>query len=227
MAETQNFDKLNILKRRSEPYADYFGDMQLTSEQKKKRRELALILEDYIMIFFDVIYMGYIQDISNEIMAKQELTYNLYNTLADKGYFESENELDKYIAETVDNAYTSTNDNLANHFDDYDYTGNGPYWVSEDRAMFVAENEANTLCNSAEFVEAKKQGKKNKIWKTYWDDKVRPTHIEVDVTMLPINEYFVVGSALMLYPKDTTSEFSTGSEHPEEYINCRCQCIYV
>jgi len=227
MADLQSFDNINILKRRSLPYDEYYGDMQLTSEQKKKRRELALILEDYIMIFFDVIYMGYMQDISNEIAAKQDLTYNLYETLSDKGFFESEDELDKYIADTVNNAYTSTQDNLVNHFDDYDYTGNGPYWVSEDRAMFVAENEANTLCNSAEFVEAKKQGKKSKIWKTYWDDKVRPTHVEVDVTMLPINEYFVVGNALMLYPKDVTSKYSTGSEHPEEFINCRCQCIYV
>ena len=227
MADLQGFDNINILKRRSLPYEEYFGDMQLTSEQKKKRRELALILEDYIMIFFDVIYMGYMQDISNEIVAKQDLTYNLYNILADKGFFESEDELDKYIADTVNNAYTSTQDNLVNHFDDYDYTGNGPYWVSEDRAMFVAENEANTLFNSQEYMEAKANGYTHKIWMAYPDDRVRPTHVDVDGAKIPIGSYFDVGRARMLYPKDVTSELSTGADCPEEVVNCRCTVIYV
>lgn len=227
MADLQSFDNINILKRRSLPYDEYYGDMQLTSEQKKKRRELALILEDYIMIFFDVIYMGYMQDISNEIVAKQDLTYNLYETLSDKGFFESEDELDKYIADTVNNAYTSTQDNLVNHFDDYDYTGNGPYWVSEDRAMFVAENEANTLFNSQEYMEAKANGYTHKIWMAYPDDRVRPTHVDVDGAKIPIGSYFDVGRARMLYPKDVTSELSTGADCPEEVINCRCTVIYV
>jgi len=227
MADLQSFDNINILKRRSLPYDEYYGDMQLTSEQKKKRRELALILEDYIMIFFDVIYMGYMQDISNEITAKQDLTYNLYETLSDKGFFESEDELDKYIADTVNNAYTSTQDNLVNHFDDYDYTGNGPYWVSEDRAMFVAENEANTLFNSQEYIEAKANGYTHKIWMAYPDDRVRPTHVDVDGAKIPIGSYFDVGRARMLYPKDVTSELSTGADCPEEVVNCRCTVIYV
>lgn len=227
MADLQSFDNINILKRRSLPYDEYYGDMQLTSEQKKKRRELALILEDYIMIFFDVIYMGYMQDISNEITAKQDLTYNLYSTLSDKGFFESEDELDKYIADTVNNAYTSTQDNLVNHFDDYDYTGNGPYWVSEDRAMFVAENEANTLFNSQEYMEAKANGYTHKIWMAYPDDRVRPTHVDVDGAKIPIGSYFDVGRARMLYPKDVTSELSTGADCPEEVVNCRCTVIYV
>lgn len=227
MADIQNFDNINILKRRSLPYAEYFGDMELTDKQKKRRQRLALILEDYIAIFFELIRSEMEINMLNEATVKQELTYNLYDLLADENYFDNDSELNKYISDTVNNAYTSTVENMENHPMDYDYLGETPYWVSEDRAIFMAENEANTLCNSAEFVEAKKQGKQSKIWKTYWDDKVRPTHVEVDVTKLPINEYFVVGSALMLYPKDTTSEFSTGSEHPEEYINCRCQCIYV
>lgn len=226
MADVQSFDKINILKRRSLPYYEYFGDMELTKEQRHKREALALTIEEVIMIFFNIVEVSRDMGILNEVRVKQELMTSLYEVV-DTGYFEDEEQLDKYIVDFVNETYRSTIENLDKYPNDYDYTGNSPYWISEDRAQFVAENEANTLCNSAEFVEAKKQGKKSKIWKTYWDDKVRPTHVEVDVTMLPINEYFVVGSALMLYPKDTTSEFSTGSEHPEEYINCRCQCIYV
>ena len=227
MADIQNFDNINILKRRSLPYAEYFGDMELTDKQKKRRQRLALILEDYIAIFFELIKSEMESDMLNEATVKQELTYNLYDLLADENYFDNDSELDKYITDTVNNAYTSTVENMGNHPMDYDYLGETPYWVSEDRAIFMAENEANTLCNSAEFVEAKEKGYTHKIWVTYSDDRVRPTHIEVEGARIPIDLYFDVGMAHMLYPKDVTSEFSTGAEHPEETVNCRCSISYI
>ena len=61
----------------------------------------------------------------------------------------------------------------------------------------------------------------------YPDNRVRPTHVDANGLKVPIGSYFEVGEALMLYPKDTTSEFSTGAEHPEETINCRCSCKYI
>lgn len=228
MAETQNFDKLNILKRRSEPYADYFGDMLITDKQKKQRIDLAFILEDALAIYFEFIAQRIETGTLNPVTDKQQLVYMLYDSISGKDdIYLPDEDLDKYVIKTAEEIYKTTVDNMAKTPNDMSYDGETPYWVSGDRAMFVAENEANTIYNTSDYNKALIDGKKNKIWKTYWDDKVRPTHIEVDVTMLPINEYFVVGSALMLYPKDTTSEFSTGSEHPEECINCRCQCLYV
>ena len=41
-----DFDKLNILKRHSEPFEDYFKPMLLSPAQKKARMELAFDLED-------------------------------------------------------------------------------------------------------------------------------------------------------------------------------------
>lgn len=224
---TQNFDELNILNRRSLPYSKYFGDMELTPKQRKDREELALILEDYIMLFFDLIQSG-----ANETTVRQEMTYELYKIIDDKGYFEDENQIDKYVAETVKNTYQSTVDNMAKHPNDVseydvekdDYT---PYWISDDRAMFIAENESNTLFNSKEYLEAKAKGYTHKIWMTYPDLRVRPTHVEARGLKVPIGVYFEVGDARMLYPKDVTSEFSTGAEHPEEVVNCRCTCKYV
>ena len=228
----QEFDKLNIIKRRSLPYNEYFGDMTLTPKQKKEREELALILEDYIMLFFDLIQGGV-----NEMHIRQEMTYELYKIVDDKGYFEDETQLDKYVADTVNNTYQSTVDNLMKHPDyvsEYDIqkvanTNEEPkqYWVSDDRAMFIAENEANTLFNSKEYIEAKEQGYTHKIWMVFPDDRVRITHIDANGLKIPIGSYFEVGDALMLYPKDLTSEFSTLGEHPEEYVNCRCQAKYI
>lgn len=223
----QNFDKLNILKRRSLPYREYFGDMELTPKQKEDRERLAVILEDYIMMFFDMINTSLAMNILNETRIKQELIYNLYDALADANYFANDIELNRYITKTVNDAYTSTVDNLESHPMDYDYTGNSPYWVSEDRAMFIAENEANTLFNSKEYIEASAQGYTHKIWVAYPDDRVRPTHVQTNGSKIPIGAYFTVGNARMLYPKDLTSELSTAGDYPEEYINCRCQVVYI
>lgn len=223
----QNFDELNIIKRRSMPYKQYFGDMELTPKQKKEREDLALILEDYIMLFFDLIQSG-----ANETTVRQEMTYELYKLLDEEGYFETDEQLDKYIAETVKNTYQSTVDNLAlypNDVSEYDIEKDDTtnYWVSDDRAMFIAENESNTLFNSKDYKEAKEKGYTHKIWMAYPDNRVRPTHVDANGLKVPIGSYFEVGEAQMLYPRDVTSEFSTGAEHPEEVISCRCTIKYV
>lgn len=228
MADVQSFDKINILKRRSLPYYEYFGDMELTKEQRRRREALALTIEDIIMIFFNMVEVSRDMGILNEVKVKQELMTSLYEILdSDKPYFETEEQQDKYVQDFVNETYKSTIENLDKYPHDYDYTGNSKYWVSEDRAQFIAENESNTIYNSAEFIEAKKQGKTHKIWVTYQDDRVRPTHIEVEGARIPIDSYFDVGNARMLYPKDLTSELSTASAYPEEYINCRCQISYI
>ena len=196
--------------------------MKLTPKQRQDREDLALILEDYIMLFFDLIQTGV-----EEVRVKQEMTYSLYDIVSDKGYFETEEQIDKYVSETVNNTYKSTIDNLENYPLDYDYKGETQYWVSEDRAQFIAENESNTLFNSKEYKEAMDKGYTHKIWMAYPDDRVRPTHEVTNGAKVPIGTYFDVGKARMLYPKDITSEFSTGAEYPEEYINCRCTVVYV
>ena len=227
MANPQGFDKLNILKKHSIPYPEYFADMELTPKQKKEREKFCYILEDLLIIYFEMIKTSRDIGILNEYTIKQEFMYNLYEAVDDKGFFEDAEELDRYIADFVDTSYKTTISNLDEHPNDMDYTGEQQYWISEDRAKFIAEDQSNTLFNSKDYVEALKANKKQKIWKSFGDERVRHTHEEVDVTMIDIDDYFEVGAAKMLYPKDVTSALSTGAEHPEEVINCRCQCIYV
>ena len=227
MAE-QSFDKLNILKRRSLPYEQYFGEMKLTEKQKKNRKKTALIIEDYIMIFFDALLANMDLGQLNKVALTQELTYMIYDVVEEEKFFgDDEQQVEKYVENLVEEIYESTVENLESSPDDYDYTGENPYWVSEDRAQFVAENESNTLWGSKEFIEAKENGKTHKIWMAYPDDRVRLTHQEVNGAKIPIDSYFDVGRARMLYPKDVTSELSTGAECPEEVINCRCSAVYV
>lgn len=219
----QNFDKLNILKRRSEPYEEYFRVMDLPPKELERRIRLAMDMEEVFATFFEIIMMGVI----SEATVKQQLTYDIYDILGDTKYFETEEQKDKYISNLVTETYRSTIENLAKYPNDYDYTGESPYWTSTDRAMFIAEEESNTVHNSREFIEASGLGKTHKIWMDYGDDRVRPTHQIVNGAKIPIGSYFDVGAAKMLYPRDVTSAQSTGALHPEEVVKCRCRVIYV
>ena len=224
----QNFEELNILKRRSEPFRDYFKGMGISQKQKEDRIELALSLEEILMIFFDLFQTG----IVDEVRIKQEITYSLYEVLTDDTdnpggkYFDTEEALDKYVKQIVNDTYDATVENMEKSPNDYDYTGETPYWVSDDRAMFIAENEANALFNCKELIDAKEAGYTHKVWNVYPDNRVRQTHMDVFGATLPLDVYFEVGEARMLYPKDNVTEFSSGAEHPEETVNCRCWLTY-
>lgn len=228
MAETQNFDKLNILKRRSEPYADYFGDMLITDKQKKQRIDLAFILEDALAIYFEFIAQRIETGTLNPVTDKQQLVYMFYDSISGKDdIYLPDEDLDKYVIKTAEEIYKTTVNNMAKTPNDMSYDGETPYWVSGDRAMFVAENEANTIYNTSDYNKALIDGKNYKVWQVYPDNRVRQTHIDVYGVTIPIDAYFDVGMARMLYPKDVTSEFSTGAEHPEETVNCRCSISYI
>ena len=227
MADVQNFDKINILKRRSLPYDEYFGDMLLTDKQKKQRKEYAVILEDIISIFFEIMFTEITMGLLDRVKVRQELVYSLYESIDNEEFFDDEDQFETYLKTIIDELMKSTEDNLAKYPNDYDYTGEKPYWVSDDRAQFIAENEANTLFNTKEHNEAVKSGKTHKIWMAYNDNRVRLSHIQTNGARIPIDSYFDVGAARMLYPKDVTSELSTGADHPEETVNCRCTVRYI
>ena len=89
--------------------------------------------------------------------------------------------------------------------------------------MFIAENEANTMYEDEDYILALKEGMTRKKWVTIQDRRVRDTHREVEGVTIPIDEFFQVGNAQMLYPKDVIN----GGGYPEEIVNCRCSCIYL
>jgi hypothetical protein len=95
-----------------------------------------------------------------------------------------------------------------------------PYYVSRDRALLIAQNEANTAYNLKNHDDAVASGKKYKTWITEQDMKVRAAHESVDMQKIPIDDYFTVGNDRMRFPHD----YINGS--PENLINCRCICTY-
>lgn len=56
-------------------------------------------------------------------------------------------------------------------------------------------------------------------WVSRRDTRVRPTHVAVDGTVLPVGEPFSVGGFPMRFPQDPAGP-------PQERYGCRCRCIY-
>lgn len=199
-------DKLNVVEKpKILTIEQYFGEMPLNDEEKKKRIDMC---EDFEIFLFYILELGEELDrMALEILISRlrigfiEITGN-YMELTDN-VVERINEDALYIAETTKN-------NL-----------DIPFFTSPDRARLVAENETQSLCNLSEFDRAKEQGFKYKEWLAMLDEKTRETHAMADGQKVDIDTPFIVGDSLMMFPTDT----SLGAT-PQEIINCRCIMKY-
>lgn len=202
------FDKLNTLglieipeeRRRSEPYDTYFGDMYLTEQQIEDREEVARKMEEPLRNWMLLILIGLATGLVLYEEARQELLDNLIAlNIAEVEY------LEMMTRDITDSTKRNKNDD---------------WYFSEDRVIFISENEANTIMNGTEFQEARNRGMTRKQWIGMKDKRERETHNLMNDMILPIDEYFHVGEALMLYPKYPC-------DYPEEVINCRCNVKYL
>lgn len=192
-----NFDDLNN---------NYFEEMYLSEEQVKKRREMAEALLGMMRWFYEMFLLG----VEPEYM-KQQLAVEYLAIIGTVGGFVDDS-LTNYSQKLADEIV----DNTVKHSDD-------EYYLSQQRAVYVAENEANTYHNYTEYQEAVTGEKKYKRWLGILDDKQRETHKEVTGDVIPIDNLFQVGNAQMRYPKD----FEMANGYPEEIVNCRCSVEYL
>lgn len=210
MSSTLSFDELNILstKTRSEPYEEYFDKMSISKKQKKLRIAFSERLEEVILYILSlVITMSDNGEMDSQYI--EDKLFEEYITIA-AIYFE----VDDYIIDYVRQFAHDTVQTTIKHI-------NEEYYLSNDRAMFISECEANTSLNYKEYVDAIKAGKTHKTWKDIGDNRERKTHLEVGGTTIPIKELFTVGSSLMLFPKDSSHGAAS-----KELVNCRCSIEY-
>lgn len=198
------FDQLSG-ERISIPYDEYFGEMDLTDEEKKERIKLAKELE----VLFLFLFMAYNKEQVNET---KKILQDKYKDIATAfiGAEKVSSYIEEYAKKIIDETIRVTNENI----DD-------PYYTSWDRAMAISENEANVIGNYRQQLQAIKSGKKNKTWLTMNDNKVRHTHKEIDSLTIPIFEPFQVGDSKMMFPKDS----SLGA-NAKEIAGCRCIVQY-
>ena len=197
------FDELHALKIK---YSEWFGDMEITETEKKERESLA----EEIELLFMALFLMVIDEQDKQLCL--DYARNQYKQLCNK--FLDANKTSAYINQYVnmitENILDVTLDNIKSD-----------YYTSQDRAIFIAANEANTIGNYREQVQKIKNGYKFKTWMTQGDDKVRPTHVLVDNTKIGVFEPFSVGDSKLMFPRD----YSLGA-NSNEIINCRCVAIY-
>ena len=99
------------------------------------------------------------------------------------------------------------------------------WFISGDRAKFIAENEALTVEGYKDYKAASGKGYTRKQWIAIEDEKTRLTHSMVNGTVVPMEDFFEVGAAKLYYPHDTV--IGDGAEHPEEIISCRCSVRFL
>ena len=199
------FDELNRLK-------SFFSTMEISDEEKKKRSNFAYLLYDAVYFTFALIKVE--KDIEERNFVKNALVVDQYretmqNRITDAFHREGLPYEPDYIPQLVSEIMQTTE----RHPDD-------PYYLSQERALIIAQNEANTAFNYYDYVNAKAGGKQYKTWITEGDEKVRDAHVEVDMVRIPIDERFHVGNDEMRYPHD----YLYGSA--ENLVNCRCICTY-
>ena len=215
MATITAFDNVNQLgnaeKRRSMPYEQYFGEMELTEEQKRRRIALAEDLEDAVLFLFAL----YLLALEHEQEIQLAVAEREYKALLEET-IKRHNIQTAVILMYLEDVASEEARVTARRFRDNEY------WLSYDRAMEIAENDANILWNSEEYQDAVKSGATMKRWVTMKDFRVRPTHREVDNIEIPIDEPFVVGDSLLMFPGDTSLGASV-----DEIANCRCSISYI
>lgn len=216
-------DELNTITK-SVPYEKYFGEMELTKEQKESRKKIAEEMEELLIFLFTLLALYRQYEISVYRVYVRNLAVKKYTKiiLENRGkvlgsnYLDNEslNEIDDYLNEYAKEFVATTFETTEKHMDD-------DYYFSNDRAVFVAENEANTVINYLEYKKAIAIGKTRKTWVDIRDKRERKTHLKVGGKTIGIEKAFMVGNSLMMFPKDT----SMGAT-PEEIVNCRCTIKY-
>lgn len=210
MPNLQDFDEINKLNDREIiPIDQYFDEMELTDEEKEKRKKFAYELEDVMLFIFSLIatMREYGRMDKDYVIEQLRLRYSEVVLQ----YMNADEYIENYIAEF---AYDTVDVTLRH--------GEEVYYTSDGRAIIISENEANTTFNYDEFREAIRKGYTKKQWVTEKDIRVRKTHRAVDSKVIPIRQAFTVGNSLMLFPKDTSLGASM-----TEIAGCRCTIRYL
>lgn len=208
-------DRLNII---------FFGEMDISSAEKRLRVVMASALQRILLKYYDTIrralaispyeldsaalYAAVAAEFSQEYLAFFERYYTQY--------------MSALGAESSGKALTWAREHsaeLALWLLDSTINGNVPVY---DRLLDTSRTEVNAIGNLAQMNAAYNSGKTRKRWKTFGDSKVRPTHREAAGQTVPVDEPFIVGGYRLMFPCDSSLGASAS-----ETVNCRCTVQYL
>ena len=212
-----SYDELNIRpnNRRSEPYKEYFNKMSISDKEKQERIAFSEQMEEVVLYILTLIETT-IESGETNMEYIQTQFYDKYLDVIASYML-----IDTYIKQYALGVTKQIIDATFERFSVEDRSITDDYYLSNDRAMFISECEANSILNYRQYSKAVKAGKTKKKWIDVGDKRERKTHLEVGGTTLPIDEPFSVGDSLLQFPKDTSLGASA-----DEIVNCRCSIQY-
>ena len=212
-----SYDELNIRpnNRRSEPYKEYFSKMSISDKEKQERIAFSEQMEEVILYILALIETTIESGETNREYIQAQFYDKYLDVIA------SYMLIDAYIKQYALDVTKQIIDATFERFSSEDKSITDDYYLSNDRAMFISECEANSILNYRQYSKAVKAGKTKKKWIDVGDKRERKTHLEVGETILPIDEPFSVGDSLLQFPKDTSLGASA-----DEIVNCRCSIQY-
>lgn len=212
-----SYDELNIRpdNRRSEPYKEYFSKMSISDKEKQERIAFSEKMEEVILYILALIETT----IESGETKREYIQTQFYDKYLD--VIASYMLIDTYIKQYATDITKQIIDTTFERLSSEDKSITDDYYLSNDRAMFISECEANSILNYRQYSKAVKSGKTEKKWIDVGDKRERKTHLEVGGTTLPIGEPFSVGDSLLQFPKDTSLGASA-----DEIVNCRCSIQY-
>jgi uncharacterized protein with gpF-like domain len=212
-----SYDELNIRpdNRRSEPYKEYFSKMSISDKEKQERIAFSEQMEEVVLYILALIETT----IESGETKREYIQTQFYDKYLD--VIASYMIIDTYIKQYAVDITKQIIDATFERFSAKDKSITDDYYLSNDRAMFISECEANSILNYRQYLKAVKAGKTKKKWIDVGDKRERKTHLEVGGTILPIDEPFSVGDSLLQFPKDTSLGASA-----DEIVNCRCSIQY-
>lgn len=214
MAKRTKIDELNILNSEqveaSFDYKDYiehyFDPMQINEKQRRERIEEAEELFDAILLF--LIWCEENPENVQREDTKREME-NLYKEVIFQKV-EPDDFIDIYVQFFINNLVDVTTKNQGDE-----------YFTSVERATNMACNEANSVVNYSEVQRAKESGYSHKQWVAELDERTRFDHIEMDGSIVPIDDYFAFSDCLMFMPHDEVNGTA------RQCVNCRCSLKYI
>lgn len=215
-----SYDELNIRpnNRRSEPYKEYFSKMSISDKEKQERIAFSEQMEEVVLYILALIETT----IENGESDQEYIQTQFYDKYLDVvlGYMLIDSYIKEYVLETSKQIIGTTFSHIVEKHPDSEQATDD-YYLSNDRAMFISECEANSILNYRQYSKALKSGKTKKTWIDVGDKRERKTHLEVGGITIPINESFSVGDSLLMFPTDHSLGASA-----DEIVNCRCSIQY-
>ena len=189
---------------------EFYSTMQISEEQKEKRKRVARDVRDAIIFLFLLMKTMSETNAWNYGFALSKFRTEFRSVIVN--YVRIDYKMESYIQEFTQSYLDVTISHLSK--------SDASFYMSNDRAIIGGANESNTIIGYSEFQEAIDDGKENKRWRTERDNKVRPTHKEMEGKTIPIDDYFIVGGSALLYPCDPEGD-------PKETSGCRCVLEYL